>query len=622
MLAMVSLLAVRGTARAERPSTMKLFPEESVVFVRMANAQKFGEKFNETATGRMLRDPQLKPFVEQLWGDVGNMYAEDAEEKLGISWEDLKNLPKGEVAFAVVARPAQSPALLLLMDQGDEPSVAERLLDRAYEFAGEKGAEFTTEQIGDVEVTVVRDADNQDRVFGVFERENTIVIATDPNVLRGVLWHWDGGPPSKTAPDTNTAENTDDEVSREAKPSASADDEEESEFIPGRTLAENDRFASIVKHCRRPQDPPPQLMFFVDPIELMRAVVATPGEHAGGMSFVLGLLPAIGADGILGIGGAFTYATDEYDDLSQFHVLLANPRAGILQIPAFKTGETAPQPFVPLAMESCTTMNYDARTSFNRIAALVDKYRVEGSFEHFIKEKVSDQIGIDLPTEVLDNLAGRFTWIVGYQKPARMSSRQHVIAAELVDAEKMKESLKKVMEKYPDVFEERTFGNVTYHAILPPRLKEQPPEERDTEPFCAITDGYLFTGSSCQLFELCIQARDGTIARLIDSDEYARATGVVGRETAGTTPVIFSTSRVEESFRHWYELLTSEETRQKLDEQKEDNKFFAALVNALDQNQLPPFETLAPYLAPGGAILYDTDDGYHGIGFTLRNQTD
>jgi hypothetical protein len=235
------------------------------------------------------------------------------------------------------------------------------------------------------------------------------------------------------------------------------------------------------------------------------------------MSFVLGFLPAIGADGILGIGGAFTYATDEYDDLSQFHVLLANPRAGILQIPAFKTGETAPQPFVPLAMESCTTMNYDARTSFNRIAALVDKYRVEGSFEHFIKEKVSDQIGIDLPTEVLDNLAGRFTWIVGYQKPARMSSRQHVIAAELVDAEKMKESLKKVMEKYPDVFEERTFGNVTYHAILPPRLKEQPPEERDTEPFCAITDGYLFTGSSCQLFELCIQARDGTIARLIDS---------------------------------------------------------------------------------------------------------
>jgi hypothetical protein len=619
----LGFLAMAGSARAERPSTMKLFPEESVVFVRMANAQEFGEKLNSTATGRMLRDPQLQPFVEQLWGDVGNLYSEDAEEKVGVSWEDLKNLPKGEVAFAVVARPAKSPALLLLIDQGEEPSVAERLLDRAYEFAGEKGAEFTTEQIGDVEVTVVRDADNQDRVFGVFERENTIVIATDPNVLRGVLWHWDGGAPAESAKDKVAAsdepvEEAADEDDSETEPSATDNEEEESTFVPGRTLAENDRFATIVKNCRRPQDPPPQLIFFVDPIELVRAV----GRDNGGVQFAMGLLPALGADGLLGIGGAITYATDEYDDLTQLHVLLGNPRAGVLQIPAFKTGDTNPQPFVPLAMETYMTMNYDMRASYDRIAALVDKYRFEGSFEKFVQEKVSDKIGIDLPKEVIDNLAGRYTWIVGYQKPAKLASRQHVVAAELVDAEAMTQSLKKVMEKYPDVFEERKFGDVTYHAILPPRLKDQPAEERPAEPFFAVMDGYLFTGSSCQLFELCIQARDGTIDRLTDSDEYVRATDVVGRETAGMTPAIFSMSRAEETFRQWYDMLTSEETRQQIDENKEDNKFLAALAEALDQHQLPPFDVLAPYLAPGGAILYDTDDGYHGISFTLRNETE
>jgi hypothetical protein len=212
--------------------------------------------------------------------------------------------------------------------------------------------------------------------------------------------------------------------------------------------------------------------------------------------------------------------------------------------------------------------------------------------------------------------------MVGYQKPARMQSRQHVVAGELVDAEAMTESLKKVMDKFPDVFEERTFGDVTYHAILPPRLKEQPPEERPTEPFVAVMDGYLFTGSSCQLFELCIQARDGTIDRLADSDDYQRATDVVGRETAGTAPAILSMSRAEETFRQWYEMLTSEETRQQIDENKEGNKFLSALADALDKNQLPPFEVLAPYVGPGGAILYDTDDGYHGISFTLRNETE
>ncbi len=185
------VLAVCTTATAERPSAMKLFPEETVIFVRLKNAHEFGEKFQQTSMGRMIRDPQLKPFVDSLYGKVGDLYAEHAEGKVGISWDDLKNLPKGEVAFGVVAKDHGRPALLLLIDQGDEVSVADKLVDKALDFAEEKGGEFSTEKIGDVQVTVVRDHDRQNRMFGVFERDNTIVVATDANVLRNVLWHWD-----------------------------------------------------------------------------------------------------------------------------------------------------------------------------------------------------------------------------------------------------------------------------------------------------------------------------------------------------------------------------------------------------------------------------------------------
>ena len=110
---------------------MKLFPEESVVFVRVANAHDLGEKIQQTSIGRMIQDPQLKPFVENLYGKAGELYTKNGESKLGISWEDLKKLPKGEVAFAVVARPEQRPALLLLIDQGEEASVADKLVDKA-----------------------------------------------------------------------------------------------------------------------------------------------------------------------------------------------------------------------------------------------------------------------------------------------------------------------------------------------------------------------------------------------------------------------------------------------------------------------------------------------------------
>jgi hypothetical protein len=132
-------------------------------------------------------------------------------------------------------------------------------------------------------------------------------------------------------------------------------------------------------------------------------------------------------------------------------------------------------------------------------------------------------------------------------------------------------------------------------------------------------DSYFFIGGSCSQFERCIAARDGTVDRMADSDDYARVKEVIGRETAGAMPVLLSINRFEETVRQWYALLTSPKTRELIDENKKDNRFLAALADALDANELPPFEVLAPYFGAGGGILYDTDNGYHGIGFTLRN---
>jgi len=82
--ALVVLALCLSAQGAERPSAMKLFPEETVVFVRMANAHDFGEKFQQTSMGRMIRDPQLKAFIDNLYGKAGDLYAQHAEGKLGI----------------------------------------------------------------------------------------------------------------------------------------------------------------------------------------------------------------------------------------------------------------------------------------------------------------------------------------------------------------------------------------------------------------------------------------------------------------------------------------------------------------------------------------------------------
>ena len=603
-------MALCGSAMAERPSAMKLFPEETVVFLRLKNANEFGEKFQETSLGRMIQDPQLKPFVESLYGKAGDVYAEHAQEKVGVSWEDLKNLPKGEVAFGVIAQPHGRPALLLIVDQGDQASVADKLVDRALDLAEKSAKEISTEKIGDVEVTVVRTEGRRNRTFGLFERDNTIVVATELNVLRNVLWHWDH--PGEAPPSAVAAEKPADVKDKEKEKS---DKPNEEPFVPSRTLAENTRFATIVKECRRPQDPPPQLLLFLDPISLARNI----GRQSGGMQMALAMMPMLGIDGLSGIGGAVTYATDEYDNLTQVHVLLENPRSGILQLPAFENGDTTPQAFVPKDIETYFTWSLNARTTFDRGLALAERFGAKDAADRFIKDKLSEKLGIDVPTQIIDNLKGRFTWLIGYDRPASIQSRQQIIVAELNDEKAATEALKTVVAKYPEIFEEKHFGNVTYYAILPNRLKDLPPDERPANPFAAITDGYLFLGTSDQIFEQCITARDGTVERLADSDDYKRATQVLNRETAGKTPVMFSTTRFEETIRHWYDVLTSPKTRAQLEEHKDKNPVLAALAETLDQNKLPPFDTLLPYFAPSGGILYDTDNGYHGISFQLRD---
>ena len=130
-------------------------------------------------------------------------------------------------------------------------------------------------------------------------------------------------------------------------------------------------------------------------------------------------------------------------------------------------------------------------------------------------------------------------------------------------------------------------------------------------------DGYFFIGGSCQLFERAIAARDGTVERLADLPEYQQLAAEVAAGDARVYAGDVDLQRPEESLRQWYDLLTSEKTKEYLTEHAEGNPFFAALLDSLAANELPPFDVIASYMTPSVGVLYDTDTGFHGISFTL-----
>jgi ribosomal protein S18 acetylase RimI-like enzyme len=557
-----ALLAAASAAMADRPSAMKLFPEETLLLVRTPNLSELFEQYRETATGRMVRDPQLEKFVERLYGSAGDLYTEKVAELLGVSWEELQNLPQGEVAFAIVARRDHGPAFVLLVDQGDAPSVARKLLDSAIERAQEIGGDLSTETIEGEEVTVIRDDDNQHRNFGLFERENTIVAATDPGLLRAILRRWNADGTSAAA----ATDQTDDEA---------LDDEATLPRYGSRSLAENEKLVTMLRQCRRPQDPPPSMIIFADPIELLREF----GRDSAGLKVAMAAFPALGIDGLEGICIAGSASTGQYDDLTHMHVLLRNPRAGVMQVIAFEPGDTSPQPFVFAELESYIAWNWNVRASFDAITALVDRFQFEGATQEFITEKMNESLGIDFEADVIDNLGKRFCMFAGYERPAHFRGQQSTIAVELVDPALGEKTLATIIAKFAEHFEERQFGDVTYYAAViewPEELADDPPNS----PCVAVMDGYLLVSGSCQLLERTVEARDGTVERLADSPDYRMMVDQVRRETPGVTPALWLYSRFEETLRQWYEVLQADRTRDFLDERAEGNPFFTALLEA------------------------------------------
>jgi ribosomal protein S18 acetylase RimI-like enzyme len=616
-IAVCLLVSFGATAvLADRPSAMKLFPEETLLLVRTPNVHEFAERLKETATGRMVRDPQLEPFITRLYGSAGDLYTERLAEMLGVSWEELQNLPQDEVAFAIVARRDFGPAFVLLVDQGDVPSVTKRLMDSGLERLREQGGELTTETIAGEEVTVVRAGDNQDRVIGLFEKENTIVAATDAGLLREVLRHWQAeGESASAAVNQTDDESTNDETSDDDASEDVASDDAPPQYS-GRSLSEHDKFVSILRQCRRPHDPPPNLILYADPIGMFREF----GRDNAGLKIAMAMLPALGVDGLAGVGGTMALSAGEYDDLSHMHVLLDNPRAGVMQLIAFEPGDITPQPWVYADLETYMTWHWNVRATFDTLTALIDRFQFDGATQKFITERINESLGIDLEAEVIDNLGKRFSLFAGYERPARFRGQQSTLSMELVDPQQAEKTLATIVAKFPERFEQRQFGDVTYYAFViewPEQLADDPP----SNPFIAVMDGNFFIGGSCQLFERAIAARDGTHDRLADEPGYRQMVDQVEREMPGVTPALWMYNRFEETLRQWYDLLTSERTRAFLDQRADSNPMFAALVDALEAEELPPFDVLARYTAPAAGIIYDSETGFHGISFTLRGDS-
>ncbi|TWT67017.1 hypothetical protein Pla123a_44460 [Posidoniimonas polymericola] len=600
--ALLAPLAARQ-AIADHPTAMSLFPAETVLFLRTADAGLLVERFQATALAKMVNDPGMAPFVGSLQDSTREAYADNAEGLLGVSYDELASLPQGEVAFALIERVGETPALLLLADFGDQVATAEKMLEQAKEKVTEGGGLASEEQLRADKAVTLRDKNNAQRTIGVVRREGVFVAATDPAVLSSVLDRWDGFTP----------------------PAAIAEDGEEPAPAPYTDkLERNKAFATSLKECLAGREEPPQMIAFVDPIGVVRA---TNGQQTS-VRVALAALPALGVDAFEGASAALWLANDTWEGLVRGHLLIDNPRAGVAGILRLQSGDTIPPDCVPESVLKYTTAYVNPQQIFDDIEAVVDRFTYAGMFRERVKKNFSDNVGVDLPSELLPVLTGRATTITAFEPDAQSPVNHTMVLFGVEDEAAAQELLyKAALKQHGEAGREsakRTHGSFTYYAS--PDNNDNGNDENNDErgrrprrgmrPVAAVFNGSLVIGNSEVVLHQMMAAAEGTAPRLADSLQFKLVKSRVKRLAGPNEVGMMTYENPEASLRHWFTLASKPETREWLG--KRENPVGVAVHRALESGELPPVEDLLKYATPRGSLVYDSATGLHYLSFQFK----
>ncbi len=594
---------------AERPSAPRLLPEKTLAYIRVTDAPMLVERFQQTALGRIVQDEKVQPLVTQLYGTAQSAWKQ-IEDRVGLPLNDLLKIPQGEICIAFVAPPEQPPGLVVLLDVKNQLPAAYKVLGRGEEALFENGGSKTEEKIADQKVSVYTGGGGNSAYL--HEREGTLLFASARPLMEYTLKTWVG-----TAVDSKGQAH--------------------------KLLADNISFTAIMSRCAGAVDDPPQITYFVDPIELVRSV-ARGGFAATGLA----LIPVLGLDGVKGVGGSMTFATGEFDDVQHLHVLLDNPRAGVVELLAMKSADVTPESWIPPDVITYSTLNWDFQRTFDKAAGLYNSLTSENEFQMEVQRRISERLGVDFEKEVLAAMEGRVTFAQWVEKPVRINSITSLVGVKLKDAKAFEPTMQKVFDKYADRIEKKSYAGTAYWTIKLPEGAQQgafvrrgpfgarfrpagdPPVDDDArqggpalrqpDPCLALVGDYLVGSDSFAALQAAINSHNDPTRRLATELDYKLIASKIKRQIGGDAPGLVQFSRPEEGLRFWYDMVMSDDTRGMLARGAENNPLLKDVDQALKDNPLPPFSVLAKYLAPSGSMMVNDETGYHMMSFTLKRQ--
>lgn len=555
MLCLVQVLAGWQTARAAEDAIgEKLLPKDTLLFFTIPDVSELKEQFDKSSSGAMFRDPELKPFLDDVKKKIEEL-SQKVQDELGVSIDDLLELPDGEVTFALMEKPARKLSVVLMVDYGDSKETVDKLLKKMHE-ALEAEADHTTEDVDDVEVNIFTfkdsPAENPFKTLVYFNDESYLVFGSEVAALKEVLDRWDGD----------------------------SDD----------TLATNDVFKYCMDRCKD-ESGEPTMKFFVNPIGLVQAGLNMAQAFQPQVGMAAPFLPMLGFDKLKGWGGASYVNTGDFDSVSKTFVYADAP-TGVLNVFQFPATEIAPPKWVSSDASMYFGGNWNVGGAYQAIEGLVDMFQGRGALARLMDQAANSGPGIHPKKDVLDLLDGKFHVVQGIEKGEgdEPLAQKFFVALAVKDGAKAKKLLATVAKSDGSPVESREFnGETVYEFDLP---------QGDQKMSFAVAEGHLVVTNDTAMLEGMLRGT-GSRTSLADSAAYKK---IAKHFPAKASMISFQKSDAQ--VKALYEMLKNAENQE--------------FLEGIDLQKLPPFEVLQKYLRASGSYTVPEKKGALMIGFQLK----
>ncbi len=561
-LGLAAALLAPGLAHAQAPFE-KALPGSAFALVKVENMTKLREGFAGSQMGQLLADPAMQPMIARI-RELTSEQGEKLKQALGVTLQELLQLPQGQVAAALVARDDEKTpvALLVTADAGDNAATMDEVMTRLNANAEQAGAKVGTEEFRGVTLHIIRQGDEAPPlVWG--KQESRFYVATDVEALKDLL--------------TNSA-------GREG------------------ALAEDDNFTAAVAKVGADS----QMLAFVDLNKARDLAIKASPESGQQLNAQLELL---GLNNLKAVSFGTGYDIGEFDSLSRVFVYAPGQSQGLLKLLQMPSVNLRPQPWVPAGVASYQSLSWDLDAAWTGLTELFDQV-APGVLDQVQKGLGGpDGQGLDLQKDLFGPLGDRITIISDFKKPVTEKNQRMLLGIALDDAKAFQNSLNKLFDLAKASPDKRTFqGTTVYDFPIPGEFAESSGFNGPIS--LAIAQDHLFVASEPSILEQVLRPGGPGLA---ENPDFLKVEPLYPAASSTLTY-----QKPEEQARLAYDMVKNGQFAQALQQATAGSENAPDFAKLIDPKLLPEFEVVEKYLAPGGGFGVMTPEGALFTQFTTR----